>query len=658
MGNTASAVRIQNGEVAPVRFAERRPMWRAIGVGVALTTAVNVYDPVSDYIIHSSSFTRSHMPFALFLGLLFLVVLVNPLLRWRRPAAVFTPEELAVVLTIGFLGMSVPTMVGRFMGTVSAPEYFASPENEWPTYVLPNLTSWLYPSNEGGAVSQFYQGLAPGRPVPWEAWFTPLFWWFALIVAILFGCFCLAVVLRKQWSERERLAYPLVAMPLMIAQSQEGGRRFPAFMSGKLFWIGFVVPLMMILWNVVGVFVTRFPTFVFLNANNLVSVGRGFPQVFFRFDFYVICFAYFTSVEILFSVWVFCLFGILQEGVCNRIGIPVSVGWQSQAALAFLVVWGLWVARGHLKDVWRKAWRGDADVDDSEEMLSYRTAVGGAAVCGVFILLWMIRAGMEPPLAAVYLISCLILYLGMAKIVSMTGLVALRGSLDANGITKSLINIQNISDTGIAANNMMYALYSGNKGFCMPGAANTVKASEGVRGPGARRLGGWVMTGAVLSLLAGVLTTLYLGYYGNGAENFGSYDFTNGNRHPYNYTVGDLKGRLDAKWPWWGMGYGASGIALMGLLTSLTYRFPWWPLHPVGLAVAYAYPVRASWFSVFIAWLVKFILVRVGGMQIYRRSQGFFLGMAIGYALGVVFGFVMDMLFFMGQGNPLHTPPI
>ena len=94
-------------------------------MGVVFTTAVNIYDPVSDYIIHSSSFTRSHMPFALFLGLLFLVVLVNPLLKWRWPGAVFTPEDLAVALTIGFLGMSVPTMVGRFMGTVSAPEYSA-----------------------------------------------------------------------------------------------------------------------------------------------------------------------------------------------------------------------------------------------------------------------------------------------------------------------------------------------------------------------------------------------------------------------------------------------------------------------------------------------------------------------------------------------------
>ena len=52
-------------------------------------------------------------------------------------------------------------------------------------------------------------------------------------------------------------------------------------------------------------------------------------------------------------------------------------------ALIVLVVFGLWTARSHLKDVLRKAWNSDAPVDDSREIMSYRTAVlcflGGAA---------------------------------------------------------------------------------------------------------------------------------------------------------------------------------------------------------------------------------------------------------------------------------------
>lgn len=654
----SEALRASAGEVPEAEAGNKGSLWRSIGVGVAFTVLMSAYEPVSSYFVHSSAFTRSHMPFALLFLVMVLSLVVNPLLRRLWPKRVFTSSEIAVILSVGFLGLSIPTMVGRFVATVSAPEYFASAENEWPTYVIPNLTSWLYPSNESGSVGLFYQGLPPGETAVWMPWLVPLFWWFLLITAILFGCFCLSVILRQQWSERERLSFPLVTVPLMIASGADEGGRFPSFARDKLYWIGFGIPLTLILWNVTGLFVERLPIFAFLNANNLVDIGRGFPLVFFRFDFYVLSFAYFTNLEILFSVWLFCVLGILQEGMNNRIGIPVGVGWQSQFALAFFVVWGVWTSRSHLKDVWRKAVTGDPEIDDSGEMLSYRTAVLGAGVSVVVILFWMNRAGMEFPLALVYLFSNLVLYLGMAKIVAMTGLVSLRGSVDANGLVKSLMNLRNISDTGLAANNMFYALYSWNKGFCMPGAANSAKASEQVGGGGKRALGGAVMTAAVLAIIACTVVTLYLGYYGNGAQNFGSYDFTDGNRHPYNYTVSNIKDRADAEIPWWGMGFGSAGVVIMAALTALNYRVPWWPIHPVGFAVSYASPVRNTWFSVFIAWLIKLVTVRVGGMKAYHTSQRFFLGVLSGYSLGVFIAFVVDVVFFYGQGHPMHAPPL
>jgi len=629
-----------------------------MGIGVAFTVLMSAYDPVSSYFVHSSAFTRSHMPFALLFLVMVLTLVVNPLLRRSRPGWVFGSGEIAVILSVGFLGLSIPTMVGRFVATVSAPEYFASAENEWPTYVLPNLTPWMYPSNETGAVERFYQGLAPGESAQWMPWLVPLFWWFLLISAILFGCFCLSVVLREQWSQRERLSFPLVTVPLMLASGADEGGRLPDFTRDTLFWVGFSIPLFLILWNVAGLFLERLPVFAFINANNLVELGRGFPLVFFRFDFYVLCFAYFTNLEILFSVWLFCLLGILQEGLNNRIGIPVGVGWQSQFALGFFVIWGIWTSRSHLKDVCRKALTGDSTIDDSGEMLSYRTAVFGAAISLLVILFWMNRAGMELPLALLYLFSNIVLYLGMAKIVAMTGLVSLRGSVDANGLVVSLMNLKNISDTGVAANNMFFALYSWNKGFCMPGAANSAKASESVRGGNTRALGGSVMTAAVLAIVACTVVTLYLGYYGNGAQNFGSYDFTDGNRHPYNYTVSGIKDRADADTPWWGIGFGSAGVVVMAALTALSYRVPWWPIHPVGFAVSYASPVRATWFTVFLAWLVKLAIVRVGGMKAYQTSQRFFLGMLVGYSLGVFVSFVVDVLFFYGQGHPMHAPPM
>lgn len=44
--------------------------------------------------------------------------------------------------------------------------------------------------------------------------------------------------------------------------------------------------------------------------------------------------------------------------------------------IVFVLV-GLWVGRGHLQNVYRKAFHSDEAIDDSGEMLSYRQALLG-----------------------------------------------------------------------------------------------------------------------------------------------------------------------------------------------------------------------------------------------------------------------------------------
>ena len=138
---------------------------------------------------------RAAIPAALLVGLLALGYLYNPLVRTRFPGWALTRRDLAVVLAIGFLGTTVPTLAQRFVAVISAPDYYASPENEWHTYTLPNLQRWLIPSNAGDSVGMFYRGLAPGESLPWEIWVGPLFWWFCLLAAIMLACFCLSIIL-------------------------------------------------------------------------------------------------------------------------------------------------------------------------------------------------------------------------------------------------------------------------------------------------------------------------------------------------------------------------------------------------------------------------------------------------------------------------------
>jgi hypothetical protein len=98
-----------------------------------------------------------------------------------------------------------------------------------------------------------------------------------------------------------------------------------------------------------------------------------------------------------------------------------------------------------------------------------------------------------------------------------------------------------------------------------------------------------------------------------------------------------------------------TGAAVMSLLTFLKYRFPWWPFHPVGFALGgTGTSVRYTVFSVFIAWAIKFLILRIGGAALYRKYSPFFLGVLIGYSTGVAFSLVVDVIWFPGGGHSIH----
>ena len=70
--------------------AERAGLVRRRGVvaGALLTAWINAFDPLARYLVRSSSFTDSHLPFALLLGVLAVAYVHNPWARRWCPACV------------------------------------------------------------------------------------------------------------------------------------------------------------------------------------------------------------------------------------------------------------------------------------------------------------------------------------------------------------------------------------------------------------------------------------------------------------------------------------------------------------------------------------------------------------------------------------------
>ena len=78
----------------------------------------------------------------------------------------------------------------------------------------------------------------------------------------------------------------------------------------------------------------------------------------------------------------------------------------------------------------------------------------------------------------------------------------------------------------------------------------------------------------------------------------------------------------------------AVGASLMGILTYLHLRFIWWPIHPIGLAVASSFTMYAVYLGAFAAWLVKSLTLRWLGMRSFRAAMPFFVGVVVGHFLG------------------------
>ena len=146
--------------------------------------------------------------------------------------------------------------------------------------------------------------------------------------------------------------------------------------------------------------------------------------------------------------------------------------------------------------------------------------------------------------------------------------------------------------------------------FFMAAFANALKLVEEL-GTKRKALVG-ALTLAVLVTMVGSIWTLMFIAYRNGGVNLHSFYFLS--------VPANLAG-------WFFTGLGA---LLMSLLTLARHRFLWWPVHPLGFATGTFFIMNYIWFSVFLAWLLKSIVLRYGGASFYRRARPFFLGLILG----------------------------
>jgi hypothetical protein len=285
-------------------------------------------------------------------------------------------------------------------------------------------------------------------------------------------------------------------------------------------------------------------------------------------------------------------------------------------------------------------------------LLSYRTAVVGLILSGFYIATWLGQVGVEAKMALLLVPSAFLVYLGVAKMMADSGLTYLEPpalcwdyALFASGGASEL------KPSTHAASGLLAFTLNHPWGFVVPTMTQVCRLGDFVS-RGGRRLFWGVWGAFVVGMAVSMLYTIWLSYT-MGAYSFQpNWSLLREGQWQYGLSMNAMTSpRSILTVEYWLF---LAGTGIMAFLTYMRYRFTWWPFHPVGFAFSGTIFTRLECFTVLLAWLLKFLMLKVGGVSFYRRSRPFFIGMLIGYILAVVAGIVVDAVWFPGAGHIVH----
>lgn len=612
--------------------------------------------PYNDYDLQNTYIAGNLFPVGAMVVVLLLALGVNPLLCKLAPRWVFRPAELGLIWCIIAIASGIPAagLLRYLLPAQTSLQYYATPENHWLEQLWPHLKPFLAPQSATAATT-FYSGAASGK-IPWGAWRPSLVMWFTCAAQLFFACACLAVLLRKQWVERERFSFALIQLPLVVAESPEAGRVINAFFRHPLVWAGAAVP--MVIHGINGLHL-YFPGVPQLDlhyelAQNLPHARPWNAIGSFRLHIFpaTIGFAYLLAQEIAFSMWFFRLFEVLQRvflTAANLGGAGNDIHQfgchEAYGAVLALGVMVLILSKPHLKEVWRKVRGRAGGADDSHEAFSYRIAVYGLALSLIGLFATFVQFGLAPLMALVVIVVGLAKYVAASWGAANAGLMMVQQQFRPSDLLVSALGSRaftpgTLVNTALVENVFWYDI----RETLMPSLMNAQKLSEDTGGR-QRSAFGWGAVAIVLA--AGLATVAWLRLvYDRGGAQLAPGTFLGHAMRIWREAAARLDpGQRPSMFNLVGAALGAG--MFFGLM-FLRLRFVNWPLHPIGLVPMYSWTSNQFGFSFFIGWVLKGLIVKAGGLKLYRQYRPFFLGIILGDVIAAVVMTIVGFVFGMG----------
>jgi hypothetical protein len=625
------------------------------------------------------------MPFGAIFALIVLILGVNLPMKALKLRAL-TPIELLTAYAMALFGamLSTPGTDNQFMTMGPSLFYFTTPENGWAKLFYSHVPTWFSPGWNGQTfdkttIDKLFLGSLPAKDIPWQAWLAPLTGWGIFMLLSYAVLFFTSLLFRKQWIEREALAFPLIQLPLQMVEVDESSPRPPAaaFWANRMMWIGFALAFVLHFLKGMNAHYPDWPN-VPLNQGGL-SIRIEFTEKpwnailpsWITTEVYLgaIGIAYLLTREVSFSFWFFFLFVMFEHVFAEMIGIPL-VGLHKSGMMSrpdFITYQGIgawvgmaailvWTTRHYIWGLIRLAF--SSNQLDEDEPFSPRFVVLGFALSVIGLLAWSAFAGINLLYATVYFAIFLMTSLVLCRMVIEGGfLFPQQPYLALEWMTNGMfggpaIGADNLTKIGFLQNSTMVDTRTN----VLPAFLHTMKIADQLRvdRQGLRRLLGCIVVSILATMLITFVVTIY-GLYTTKESGLGGYTWFTKDGPIAFFTgtktvIDNFKDPAQSGFQGWNLVWLAIGAAVVFGITSARSRFLWFPLHPLGYLMAPGYPITRLWFSMFLGWGAKSLIMKYGGSDSYTKIRPFFIGLILGNAAAMV----LWMLIGLKSGTQIH----
>jgi hypothetical protein len=564
-------------------------------------------------------------------ALLFLILL-NVVLRRVSPRLAFSQTDLIVAYAI--VGVAAATSA-EWAGASHVASYAlplkAQTDATYRDYLMKYIPDWMAVKDlskvndisGGGRGMEYVVGKIPVFLPVWLAWA-------AFYCSVMLAMLCINSLMREAWTQRERLAYPLIQLP--VEMSEGGGKG--GMWKSKAMWIAFAVMFSIDILNGLNYLYPNVPALPVKSLFDIADLFKDPPlsnMGEFRISIYpfMAAIGLFVPSDLLLSLIVFYLLRVASHVVLANYGIPQGTfsgtglapgppyfDEQTWGGVFALFLGALWVSKDYLRQVWREIRSG---VRSSDGGIPHRWAFAGLIVTFSIVVVFGYIGGIPVaymiPYVAAFLIFGIVLTRIRAQLGPPTHEFAFFGP---TALMSRFVGTRWMSDSQITYLNQLFIL--GNRihrTHPMPLQLEAMKMGQ------MRRLNQRTMFWA---LVAATVLGFFLSYFFITARVYRTGVLGGSDVNSYiSNMIGDRRGPDIV-----GISMTIFGFAMVLLLDAIRFKIPAFPFHPAGYVLAMNYGVDYYWFGLLLALLVKNFVQRYYGLRGYDKLRSVALGILLG----------------------------